>query len=99
MAIEDALIMSSVLSLVYDSADIPKAFNAYDTIRRPRTQKLVTTSREGGELYEMQLPNVGDNEDKIREQLTTRMKWIWDIDLEAQVEEAKELVRKEMGSN
>ena len=92
MAIEDALVMSNLLSLVYDAADIPRAFQAYDTIRRPRSQKLVTTSREGGLLYEMQLPGVEDDLDKIKDRLNTRMNWIWDFDLQAHVDEAKELM-------
>lgn len=96
MAIEDALVMCNVMGLVHDSADIPRAFEAYDTVRRPRSQRLVDTSREHGMLYEMELPGVEDDEDKIRHELSYRMKWVWDIDLQAHVEEAKKLYREEV---
>jgi len=91
MAIEDALIMSRLMALVHDQKDIPRAFKAYDAVRRPRSQKLVATSREGGLLYEMQLPGVEDDVEKIAEHLNRRMKWIWEFDLDAHVEEARRI--------
>lgn len=91
MAIEDALVMSRVLAMVDEASDIPKAFRAYDAVRRPRSQKLVTTSREGGMLYEKQLEGVGDDIPLIQKHLEERMKWIWNVDLEAHVEEAQKL--------
>ncbi|GAB7352213.1 hypothetical protein MBLNU459_g2686t1 [Dothideomycetes sp. NU459] len=91
MAIEDALIMSSAMALVDDSKDIPRAFQVFDAMQRPRSQKLVTTSREAGMLYEMQLPGVGEDVEKIKEHLSRRMKWLWDVDLDARVKEAKEM--------
>lgn len=95
MAIEDALIMSSVMALVISAEEIPRAFQVFDTIQRPRSQKVVTTSREAGLLYHMQLPNVGDDLELIKHQLGTRMKWIWDADLEARVTEAEMLFSKQ----
>lgn len=89
MAIEDALIMSSVLGLVDDEKDITRAFQVFDTLQRPRSQKLVTTSRQGGLLYDLQLPDVEDDMDKIKEHLSQRMKWIWEEDPQARVEEAR----------
>ena len=40
----------------------------------------------------MQLPGVEDDLDKIKDRLNTRMNWIWDFDLQAHVDEAKELM-------
>ncbi|KAL1303160.1 hypothetical protein AAFC00_006587 [Neodothiora populina] len=89
MAIEDALILSSVLALVNDEKDISRAFAVYDALQRPRSQKLVTTSREGGLLYDLQLPGVEEDMPKIRELLSHRMKWLWEVDLQARAEEAR----------
>ncbi|KAH8602261.1 hypothetical protein B0O99DRAFT_657989 [Bisporella sp. PMI_857] len=89
MAIEDALFLSNLLDLVESVDDISKAFSVYDEYRRPRTQKVVTTSRLGGSLYEMELPGVEDSVDRIRENLLTRMTWIWEEDLEAAVQSAR----------
>lgn len=96
MAIEDALVLSRLLALVKDKKHIPAAFRAYDQLRRPRTQKLVTTSRDAGRLYDMQMPGVGEDVEKIKSNLAERWKWIWDFDLEEHVEEAKTAFRKEV---
>lgn len=92
MAIEDALIMSRVMAQVQDAKDIPTAFEVYDGVRRPRSQKLVTTSREAGLLYDMEQPGIEDDVEKIKELLHVRMKWIWEIDLQAHIDEAVKMM-------
>ena len=67
---------------------MPDALAAYDEIRRPRVQRVVSTSREAGVLVAMKQPGVGDDVEKIRENLETRMNWIWDHDLVAKNEAA-----------
>jgi len=91
MAIEDALAMSNIMSMVYEAKDIPQAFEAYDQIRRPRSQRLVTASREQGRLYDLELPGVGDDLEKVKYQIENGRKWIWGFDLEEHVEDAKKL--------
>ena len=89
-AIEDALIMSEVLSDAHIrwSSDIPRAFQAYDMVRRPRSQRVVASSRAAGELYGFQGP-AGDNIEKVRANLLSRYQWIWEEDLGRQLEKAK----------
>ena len=89
MCIEDALILSNVLKDVDSVEDLERAFAAYDEVRRPRTQKLVQTSREAGTLYDFELE--GDDLDKIEENFTSRMKWIWDHDLEAEINRVRKI--------
>ena len=76
-AIEDALVLETLLGEVKDKKHIPLAFAAYDEVRRPRTQRCVTTSRESGDLTTMKAPGVGDDISKIRSKLVTRMHWLW----------------------
>ncbi|OCL10202.1 mannitol 1-phosphate dehydrogenase [Glonium stellatum] len=90
MAVEDAYILSSLLAEANSLEQLDEAFQAYDAIRRPRTQKLVTTSREAGMLYECEL--TGDDLVKLQQNLATRMNWIWNEDLERELEEAKMLM-------
>ncbi|KAK9311550.1 hypothetical protein V1524DRAFT_450245 [Lipomyces starkeyi] len=89
MAVEVALILSNLLGMVDHSRDLKLVLQIYDQIRRPRTQKVVTTSRQAGLLYDMELPEVGDDLAKIADQLSTRMEWIWNEDLDAHVKAAK----------
>ncbi|QIX00185.1 hypothetical protein AMS68_005702 [Peltaster fructicola] len=87
-AIEDSLIMSKTMAHVYKAEDIPKAFAAFDKVRRPRTQKQVKTAHEAGMLYDLELPGYDDDFNKIEASLQERMSWIWDHDLEADIQEA-----------
>ena len=90
MAVEDALIMSSLLEdeSIKSLADIRRAFAAFDHIRRPRSQKVVKTSHEAGDEYGFEGPQ-GDDLEKIKEDLQTRFRWIWEEDLEKELEMAK----------
>ncbi len=90
-AIEDACVLSALFEKVSTPGDVPNALAAYDQVRRPRAQRVVTTSRESGQLMSMQQPGVGDDVEKMRGKLETRMHWIWHRDLVAQNEEAIKL--------
>ena len=94
MAIEDAYVLSNLLGQVQDLSHIEAAFKAFDTVRRPRTQKLVATSREAGELWGLELDGVGDNLVKLNDNLDNRMHWIWNENLEAEVESGKSLMSR-----
>ncbi|KAH6680659.1 hypothetical protein B0J14DRAFT_579072 [Halenospora varia] len=66
----------------------------YQDIRLPRAQKVQRTSREAGLLYQMQseeLKGLSFEEclPVIKGKMESRMKWIWDEDLDAVYEKAK----------
>ncbi|PWY92297.1 FAD/NAD(P)-binding domain-containing protein [Aspergillus heteromorphus CBS 117.55] len=88
MAFEDVCVLSRLLGEVKEKRDLERAFRAYDAVRRSRTQRLVITSRDAGPLYQCQKEDVFDDVEKFREDLDERMWWIWDLDLEAHLEEA-----------
>ena len=88
MAIEDALVLSRLLGKITRREQLEGAFRAYDRVRRLRTQSLVTTSRDAACLYEFQKEGILDDPEAARENLDGRMRWVWDIDLEAHLQEA-----------
>ena len=90
-AIEDALVLKTLLGKTNQISEIGNAFAAFDQVRRPRSQRVVTTSRESGNLLGMQLPGVGDDIKKMKEKFDTRMHWIWHRDLTAQNDAALKL--------
>ena len=67
-ALEDSFVLESLMSLVDKPEEVAFAFKAYDKIRRPRTQKIVKTSREMGEIVALRLPGIQDHvkEFKVR---------------------------------
>lgn len=90
-AIEDACVLQELLGMVYRKEDLAKALSAYDQVRRPRAERVVTTSREAGYLFTMQDKEVKDNISRMREKIETRMKWIWELDIQAQNQAAVDL--------
>lgn len=89
MCIEDAYILSELLSQSHTKSDLQKAFHAYDAVRRPRTQKLVKTSREAGMLWDLEGEGVGDDLEALERNATTRMSWIWDHEISNDLAMAK----------
>lgn len=92
MALEDAYVLSHLLGAVRESEDVERAFWAFDKVRRPRSQELVRTSRDAGELYELEKVGVGGDVGRLREDLGTRYKWIWEHRLEDDLAEAMGLM-------
>ena len=93
MAIEDAFILSSLLGIAKNNtAEIPLVFAVYDELRRVRSQRLVTTSNEAGLLWELENPSVGDDPEKFKENVHHRFNWIWNHDLEKELEQGKQLL-------
>ncbi|KUJ22260.1 FAD/NAD(P)-binding domain-containing protein [Mollisia scopiformis] len=90
-AIEDAFILSNLLGQVESVNEIEKAFHAYDAIRRPRSQKVVTTSREATAIYDFEDEKLGTDLDLIKRTLETRYDWIWNEDLPQQLRRAREI--------
>jgi salicylate hydroxylase len=91
-AVEDAFVLSNLLGQVKSAADIENAFQAYDAIRRPRSQKVVKTSREAVDIYEFKNPKLGFDFEKVRKELESRMRWIWEEDMPNQLRRAQELM-------
>lgn len=91
MAVEDALVLAELISdpRISSVLDLPAVFAAYDEARRPRTQRLVQHSRESGMLFQLRKPGTEDDLDKIKADLNDRQKWIWEIDLDDHVNDAR----------
>lgn len=66
MAFEDAYILSSLLRNVRTPEQINSVFKAFDAVRRPRTQRLIATSRTAVDVYGFAQEGVGDDLAKIR---------------------------------
>ena len=84
------MVLSHLLGLVKDTKDISKAFEVYDSIRRPRAQKLVETSAECGVVYVLGHPDCGADRQKVVDNLNKRWLWIWEHDLDADLRKGEE---------
>ncbi len=96
MAIEDAYFLSSLLGHCSSTADIPAIFKTYDTLRVDRTCNIVAASRLQGQLVDFEIPEIGDDLEKVADQLDgEKRRWLWDIDLEGQLNEALKKLGKD----
>ena len=92
MAMEDAYILSHLIAAVKGPGNIVQAFQAYDAVRRPRTQKLVEYCQNSGLLLGFMMAGVGDDTNAVKGQLESWWKWLWHENLEVQLEYAKSLI-------
>lgn len=93
MAIEDAYILSSLLASARSSKDLEKCFQAYDALRRPRTQKVVRNSRDAGVCTELLKVSVMDEFFKLAADIDQRYRFVWNEDIEKQLEEAVRILK------
>jgi salicylate hydroxylase len=93
-AIEDAHVLAELLAdpRVTSSDDVAIAFKAYDAVRRERSQRVVTSSKENADLLCLCYEGVGDDAQKLKDTWQERFRWLWDVDIEEQAEKARRIM-------
>ncbi len=89
MAIEDAYVLNRLLEPKSGLEEVVKAFKDYDSIRRQRSQELIWMARLCSRTYSFRDDHVGNDIEKMQRELTKRFHWLWDEDMEVQVEKFK----------
>lgn len=95
MGVEDALVLVSVLKTALSKAGqsskaeaVSVALQAYSAVRLERTQWLVRSSREMGDIFEWRYTATGSDPAKIKAEFDSRSKNLWDFDVGRMVAEA-----------
>jgi 2-polyprenyl-6-methoxyphenol hydroxylase-like FAD-dependent oxidoreductase len=94
-AIEDGYILGRVMQDFFKSSlDITHWLRLYQEVRLPRAQKVQETTREAGDIYEMQSPDMkglpfDDCMPLVKARIERRFKWIWIDDIDALYEAAR----------
>ena len=81
MSIEDSLILSTLLGHAKCPAEARIALRVYDSVRRPRTQSVVDSSKGTGQIVTSQDPETGLDASKLREKLRHRWNFILDFNV------------------
>lgn len=80
-AMEDAVFLSWLLSQTGVKRDnLEQVLTVYDSVRRPRANKVLETSLEAGDVYEFASQH-GDDRKKIAHDVENRMDWIWGVSM------------------
>ncbi|KAH6977459.1 salicylate hydroxylase 1 [Ilyonectria sp. MPI-CAGE-AT-0026] len=97
LCFEDTAVLASLLAddKVRTSTDIEAVFAAFDTSRRKRSQWVVQKSRRGGDLYELRT-EVGNDVQKMAQELREILAVIWDFSIEDAIGEAVDDLRKRL---
>lgn len=90
MALEDAYVLANLLGDCTSTADLIPAFEAYDSVRVPRTMGVTAASFKQGKVLDLEGEGIGDDLEKIAASLETDVRWIWDEDLEAHLAKARQ---------
>lgn len=94
MAFEDAMVLQALLADVQDASQLTAALQAYDSVRRPRTQRVVASSRETGLIMCGSAPGIGVEPGKLLAGLATRWAFIHALDMKAHNAEALSLMHE-----
>ena len=87
-AIEDAMILRTLLASIRLPEQVDAALRAYDEVRRPRTQRIAESSRATGMIMSGRGEGIGVHAEKMREGLKERWEFIYDFDIEKHKEDA-----------
>lgn len=95
-AIEDSAVLAELLAApaAKGTGGLKAACEAFDAVRRERTQWLVASSRRTGELYEWQAQGVGRDMGKIAEEAHERFEKIWQGQISVMTKEALDVLEK-----
>lgn len=87
-AIEDAMILEILLTNIQDASQLTAALQAYDTVRRPRAQRVVASSQGTGVIMCGSAPEVELNPEKLISSLGARWEFIHALDMKIHKAEA-----------
>ncbi|OTA98272.1 hypothetical protein M426DRAFT_17561 [Hypoxylon sp. CI-4A] len=85
IAIEDTMILGALFANISSPKEITAAFKAYDTIRRPRCQKVADSSRETGLIF---CGKSGLDVAELRTKISTKWNFILDLGMDEHQQEA-----------
>lgn len=96
MTIEDALILSTALGRATSQKEACAALKVYDEVRRPRTQRIVESSRGTGLILAGRGEATGLDLERLRGNVLSRWDFIIDFDIEKHRDDAVEKLDKEL---
>ncbi|KAI2614959.1 salicylate hydroxylase [Hypoxylon sp. NC1633] len=86
-AIEDAVVLGALLGNISSPSEINIAFKAFNTVRRPRCQRVIESSSETG-LITCGQSSAGLDLEKLKEALAPRWQFLYDFSLDAHTQDA-----------
>jgi salicylate hydroxylase len=95
MCVEDSLMLSCLLGRARTAAEATAALGVYSRVRLPRTQRIVESSRETGEIMNGKGEHTGLDLARLSKGVLPRWDFIVDFDNKQHVEEALEMLESD----
>ncbi|XXH02248.1 hypothetical protein Hte_008617 [Hypoxylon texense] len=95
ISVEDSLILSTLLGRAGTPTEALTALKVYDGVRRPRTQRIVESSRVTGDMLTGRHAETGLDPKKF-ESFVSRWDFIIDFDMEYHRDEALQMMEAEL---
>ena len=92
-ALEDSAVLDHLFSEITEPSQIPSAFEAYDTVRRPRSQKVVDLARQFGRVYAYAEDNMHNDPAKMKQFFAGAAAFTNNADLQRQNDDAMNLFK------
>ncbi|KAH3946298.1 hypothetical protein HBH53_132260 [Parastagonospora nodorum] len=87
-AIEDAVVLGALFAQIRSPGQVEQVLKTYDAVRRPRSKRIVESSRETGRILSGIADGVGLDPVKMYDALVDRWGFIHDFDLDGHIESA-----------
>jgi salicylate hydroxylase len=88
-ALEDAVILGPLFEQIRLPDEVEQVLKTYDTVRRPRSQRIAESSRQTGRILSGIADDIGLDPVKMHDALTNRRSFIHDFDLDGNIESTK----------
>lgn len=96
-ALEDVAVLDHLLSKLESVEQVPALFEAYDAVRRPRSQEVVDLARKFGRVYAYAEPTVGNTPEEMGRFFGGASKLTNEFDLQRQNDQAMQMFLKAVG--
>ncbi|KAM0712136.1 hypothetical protein Q7P37_011230 [Cladosporium fusiforme] len=98
-ALEDSAVLDHLFSAVYEPSQIPAAFQAYDTARRPRSQKVVDLARQFGRIYAYAEDGMHEDPTRMKQFFAGAAAFTNNADLQKQNDDAMDIFKAAVTGN
>ncbi|ETS86117.1 hypothetical protein PFICI_04142 [Pestalotiopsis fici W106-1] len=96
-AIEDCAVLAGIFSSLSNTDEIDPALQAFDVVRRPRSQRVIDITRRFGILYSKEPDDIDVN--SMKAEMKEGGMFTNGVDMEAQVKTAMDLFEEKKGYN
>ncbi|KAH7082303.1 hypothetical protein FB567DRAFT_630703 [Paraphoma chrysanthemicola] len=88
-ALEDAVILGTLFEQIRSPDEVERVFKTYDTLCRPRSQRIAELSRQTGRILSGIADGIGLDPVRMHDALVDRWSFIHDFDLDGHIKSAK----------